>query len=383
MSLVPEVLNFYAGPTALPGQVVERIRRDLGNFAGTGMGVMEISHRAPEIEDLLADTAARLRRLLGLREDFDVLLVQGGGSLQFTMIPMNFSAVSDPVDYVDTGYWAKKAIAEARQLDRDVAVVASAEDKQYTYVPAAGSIESRAGARYLHLVTNNTVEGTQFRELPRTASPLIADMSSDLMTEPFDAGACDLVYAHAQKNIGIAGVTIVLVRKELLSGIEQHLPAILDYRTHAKHRSNYHTPPVFAIYVTWLMLGWLAEEIGGLGPMGEINRRKAARLYDYLDETPFYRALADPASRSAMNVTFTLDSPELLAQFLAAAGNAAIRGLAGHRSVGGCRASLFNGVTQEAVGKLIDFMHGFEREHRGPHGPNQAPAPQPKEYVNA
>jgi phosphoserine aminotransferase len=383
MSLAPEVLNFYAGPTALPGPVVERIRRDLSSFRGTGMGVMEISHRAPQIEDLLADTAARARFLLGLGGDFEVLLVQGGGSLQFSMIPMNFSAAGDLVDYVDTGYWAKKAIAEARQMGRDVAVVASAADRDYSYVPAAGSIESRAGARYLHLVTNNTVEGTQFRELPQADSPLIADMSSDLMTGPFDAGPFDLVYAHAQKNIGIAGVTIVIIRKELLSGIEQQVPAILDYRTHARHGSNYHTPPVFAIYVTWLMLGWLAEEIGGLAAIGEINRRKAAALYDYLDETPFYRALADPASRSAMNVTFTLDPPELLAPFLAAADNAAIMGLAGHRSVGGCRASLFNGVSQDAVGKLIDFMHGFERERRGPRNLNQAPTPQQKEHVSA
>jgi phosphoserine aminotransferase len=366
MTLAPGVLNFYAGPTALPGPVVERIRREFGNFQGTGMGVMEISHRAPEIEGLIADTGARVRRLLGVSDDFEVLLVQGGGSLQFSMIPLNFSAETDPVDYVDTGYWAQKSIGEARQMNRDVGIIASSADRGYRYVPPAAEIATRAGARYLHLVTNNTVEGTQFHELPQTGVPLIADMSSDLMSEPFDPRRYDMVYAHAQKNIGIAGVTLVVVRRRLLDGISGRIPTILDYRTHSRHQSNYHTPPTFAIYVTWLMLGWLEAEIGGLAAMGAINHRKAAALYDYLDETPFYRGLADRASRSAMNVTFTLPDQELLAQFLAAAKAAGIAGLAGHRSVGGCRASLFNGVTQDAVGRLIDFMHAFERANRMP-----------------
>ncbi len=365
------VLNFFAGPTALPWPVIARMRGDIVDFQGTGMGVMEISHRAPEIEFLLADTAARVRRVLGLPADWEVLLLQGGGSLQFSMIPMNFSAPGDPVDYVDTGYWACKSIAEPQRMGRDVAVVASSADTSYRHVPPVSSIRPRRRARYLHLVTNNTVEGTQFRELPRTGVPLIADMSSDLMTDVFDASASDMVYAHAQKNIGIAGVTLVVIRRSMLEGIAarpSELPAILDYRTHAQHGSNYHTPPTFAIYVTWLMLDWIEGEIGGLAALGTLNRRKAATLYDFLDGTPFYRCLAERGSRSITNVTFALPSAQLHGQFLEEAGKAGFTGLAGHRSTGGCRASLFNGVTQEAVGRLVDFMDAFARQHRSQGG---------------
>jgi phosphoserine aminotransferase len=365
------VLNFYAGPTALPWPVIERMRQDIVDFHGTRMGVMEISHRAPEIVGLLADTAARVRRILSLPREFEVLFLQGGGSLQFSMIPMNFSAPGEPVDYVDTGYWAGKAIAEAERMGRDVAVAASSADSSYRCVPPVPAITPRPAARYLHLVTNNTVEGTQFRELPRTGGPLIADASSDLMTDVFDVSACDMIYAHAQKNIGIAGVTLVIIRQSMLDRIAagpRDLPAILDYRTHALNQSNYHTPPTFAIYVTWLMLGWIAEEIGGLGVLGAINRRKAATLYDFLDNTPFYRCLADRGSRSVTNVTFTLPSADLHRKFLEEADKAGFAGLAGHRSVGGCRASLSNGVTQEMVDRLVDFMDTFERRNRRQRG---------------
>jgi phosphoserine aminotransferase len=356
--------NFYAGPAALPRPVVERIQRELTDFQGTGMSVMEISHRAPEIESLLADTIERTRRVLGLRDQFEVILLQGGGSLQFTMIPMNLSAPGDAVDYVDTGYWSQKSIREPGIIGRDVAVVASSADRDYTYVPAVSSIRARRDARYLHFVTNNTVEGTQFHQPPRVAVPLVADMSSDLMSDSFPPDAYDLAYAHAQKNIGIAGVTLVIIRKSMLDNIPDGIPTILDYRTHSSHHSNYHTPPIFAIYVTWLMLGWLESEIGGLASMGAVNRQKAETLYHYLDSTPFYRCPVEPASRSLMNVVFTLRSPELLGEFLADAQRAGILGLGGHRSVGGCRASLFNGVTVEAVRRLVDFMHVFERNHQ-------------------
>jgi phosphoserine aminotransferase len=361
------VLNFYAGPTALPAPVVERMREDILDFHGTRLGVMEISHRAPEIEGLITDTADRVRCLLGLSADFEVLFLQGGGSLQFAMIPMNFSAPGDRVDYVDTGYWARKSIAEPQQAGRDVAIVASSADRAYRYVPPAASIAARPGAKYLHLITNNTVEGTQFSALPQVGIPVIADMSSDLMTDVFDPSACDMAYAHAQKNIGIAGVTVVIVRKSLLDGINAdpcELPAILDYRTHAAHGSNYHTPPTFSLYVTWLMLGWIEEEFGGLAALGAVNRRKATTLYDFLDTCPFYRPLAERGSRSVTNVTFTLPSEQLHCQFLDAADKAGFVGLAGHRSLGGCRASLFNGVTQDAVGQLVDFMDDFARRNR-------------------
>jgi phosphoserine aminotransferase len=334
------------------------------DFQGTGMSVLEISHRAGQIEVLLADTIGRTRRVLGLGDEFEVLLLQGGGSLQFSMIPMNFSVPGDPVDYVDTGYWAKKAIREPQIMGRDVAVIASSADKGYSYVPPPAALLPRPEAKYLHLVTNNTVEGTQFHQLPRVGVPLIADMSSDLMSDAIDPTACDFMYAHAQKNIGIAGLTVVIVRKSLLASIPDDVPAILDYRTHASHRSNYHTPPTFAIYVTWLMLGWVADEIGGLARMGALNRRKAETLYAYLDSTQFYHCPVEPRSRSRLNVVFTLPSAALLGQFLAEAADAGLVGLAGHRSVGGCRASLFNGVTLEAVARLVDFMCHFERRNR-------------------
>jgi len=361
------VLNFYAGPTALPAPVVERMRADILDFRGTRLGVMEISHRAPEIESVIADTAARVRCLLGLPADFEVLFLQGGGSLQFAMIPMNFSAPGDQVDYVDTGYWARKSIAEPERAGRDVAIVASSADRAYRYVPPAASIEARPGAKYLHLVTNNTVEGTQFRALPPAGIPVIADMSSDLMTDVFDPSACDMAYAHAQKNIGIAGVTLVIVRKSLLDGIAarpRELPAILDYRTHAAHGSNYHTPPTFSLYVTWLMLGWIKDEFGSLAALGAVNRRKAATLYDFIDASSFYRPLAERGSRSVTNVTFTLPSERLHGRFLEAADKAGFVGLAGHRSLGGCRASLFNGVTQDAVDQLVGFMDDFARRNQ-------------------
>jgi phosphoserine aminotransferase len=361
------VLNFYAGPTTLPWPVIERMREDIVDFHGTRMGVMEISHRAPEIEGLLADTAARVRRLLGLTAEFEVVFLQGGGSLQFSMIPMNFAAPGEPVDYVDTGYWARRSITEAERTGRDVAVTASTADGGYRRVPPAASIRPRPAAKYLHLVTNNTVEGTQLRELPRTGVPLIADMSSDLMTDMFDASACDMAYAHAQKNMGIAGVTVVIVRRSMLDSIAAKpcdLPAILDYRTHARHHSNYHTPPTFAVYVTWLMLGWIEEEFGGLAALGARNRRKAAALYDFLDDSSFYRCLADRDSRSVTNVTFCLPSEELHRTFLDEADKAGLIGLAGHRSTGGCRASLFNAVTEDMAGRLVDFMAAFEQRNR-------------------
>ncbi len=358
------VLNFYAGPTALPQPVMERIQSELMNFQGTGMSVMEISHRAREIEFLLADTIERTRRVLGLTDEFEVLLLQGGGSLQFSMIPMNLSAPDDPVDYLDTGYWAQKAIREAQATGRDVAIIASSADKGYSYVPPTASIQPRPDAKYLHLVTNNTVEGTQFHQMPQVAVPLVADMSSDLMSDSFESESYDFAYAHTQKNIGIAGLTLVIIRRSMLTGIPDNVPTILDYRTHSQYHSNYHTPPSFAIYVTWLMLGWLEDEIGGLAKMGEINHRKAETLYDYLDSTPFYCCPVQPSSRSRMNVVFTLPSPQLLGQFLAAAEDSGMVGLGGHRSVGGCRASLFNGVTLESVNRLVDFMHGFERQHQ-------------------
>jgi phosphoserine aminotransferase len=357
------VFNFYAGPTSLPLPVLARMQRELLNFQGTGMSIMEISHRAREIEDMLADTRERTRRLLCLDDDFEVLLLQGGGSLEFCMIPINFSAAGDAVDYVHTGYWADKAIREAEKLRRDVAVVASSADKHFRYIPADDMIAFRAHARYLHIVTNNTVEGTQWHHPPQVAIPLIADMSSDLMSAPFDPTPFAMIYAHAQKNIGIAGVTVVAIRKSLLETIQSGLPAFFDYRTHIQHHSNYHTPPSFAIYVMWLVLQWIEEEIGGLAVLGRINQEKARLMYAYIDASPFYHCPVEFSSRSTMNIVFTLSDSSLTQQFVGEAREAGLVGLGGHRSIGGCRVSLFNGVSLEAVHALIAFMSRFERQH--------------------
>jgi phosphoserine aminotransferase len=356
--------NFYGGPTSLPNSVLERIQTELFNFQQTGMSVMEINHRTPEIEFLIGDTVARIKRLLGLDEQFEVILLQGGGALQFAMMPMNFSAEGDKVDYVDTGYWSFKAIAEAQRLRRDVGIVASSADKNYRYVPRAHEVMTRPGAKYLHLCTNETVSGTQWHQLPQPPIPLLVDMSSDFMTRPMNPQACDLIYAHAQKNVGIAGVTVVVLKKKLLERITAELPHILDYRVHVEHHSNYHTPPTFAIYVTWLMMCWLEEEIGGLAEMAKINQLKAELLYNFLDESTFYQNQVESASRSWLNVVFNLPTPALEAEFIQTAAAAGFKGLAGHRVQGGCRASLFNSVTVEAVHNLLQFMHQFSQEHQ-------------------
>lgn len=352
--------NFYPGPCALPPPVLARIRDELPDYQGTGMSILEISHRARPVTDLIEETLERLRRALTLPDDFEIMLLQGGGTLQFAMAPLNFARPGERIDYVDSGIWAAKAIAEAQRFDRDVAVVASTAP-DYRTVPT--EIRTRPGARYLHLCSNNTIVGTQFHTLPTAPVPVVADLSSDILGIERDHATLGCFYAHAQKSFGAAGVTIVAMRRDMLDHVPDGLPSMLDYRVHRQHRSNYNTPPVFAIYVVGLVLDWLENEIGGVAAMAQINRAKAACLYNVFDTSNFYSCPVEPASRSWMNVVFRLPTPELESRFVAEADGAGLIGLAGHRSRGGCRASLYNAVTLADTEALAEFLCDFEQRN--------------------
>lgn len=355
------VYNFNPGPAALPLVVLEEIQRDFLNYAGSGMSVTEISHRSRWFDDIINDAVARTKRLLNLTDDHHVLFIQGGASTQFCMVPMNFIAEGQSADYVNTGSWSTKAIQEAKILNKSVRVIASSEDKSFSYIPEP--VHPDADAAYLHFTSNNTIKGTQWRRFPECKGiPLVADMSSDFMSRPFDAAPFGLIYAGAQKNIGPAGVCLVIVRKDMLKRVPEHLPSMLKYTTFAAKNSMYNTPPCFAVYAVQLVLKWLEETIGGLEKMDALNRKKAACLYEILDTSRFYRGTAESGSRSLMNVTFRLPDESLEKTFIEKAQKNGLEGLKGHRSVGGCRASLYNAVTLDAVETLADFMRTFEKQ---------------------
>jgi len=354
--------NFNPGPAAMPLVVLEEIQENFLDFSGSGMSITEISHRSKQFEAVINDAVARTRRLLNLDDNFHVLFLQGGASMQFAMIPMNFLAPGKSADYVDTGTWSTKAIQEAEIQGRSVKVVASSADRNYSYIPR--SIPFNQDAVYAHITSNNTIKGTQWADFPDTNGvPLVCDMSSDFMSRPVDAGRFGMIYAGAQKNVGPAGVCLVILRKDLLDLIPDNLPTMLRYSTYAAKNSLYNTPPCFAVYTVDLVLKWLEETIGGLDKMAALNRQKASLLYDFLDAGGFYRATAEPSSRSLMNVTFRLPTEELENKFVQQALASGLGGLKGHRSVGGCRASLYNAVTVEAVEALVAFMKVFEKEN--------------------
>lgn len=353
--------NFNAGPATLPLLVLEQAKHEMLDFHGSGMSILEISHRSKDFEEVLDDAISRARRLLGLDESYHVLFLQGGASLQFSMVPMNLALDGKPADYVDTGAWSTRAIKEARLLGKNVRVVASSEDKEYTYIPER--VPADPDSAYLHITSNNTIRGTQWRTFPDAAGvPLISDMSSDIFSRRFDPRPFGLIYAGAQKNLGPAGVTLVIARDDVLARVPKELPTVLRYTTYSENKSLYNTPPCFAIYLSGLVLKWLEETVGGLEQMEKINERKAEILYGRLDSGGFYRGTARKDARSRMNVTFRLPDPELEKEFLAQAREAGLGGLKGHRSVGGCRASLYNAVTLESVMALVDFMKEFEKK---------------------
>lgn len=351
--------NFSAGPATLPESVLLEIKEELPVYGDLGASVLEISHRSAAYAQIAQDARERIRRLLGVGEEWHVLFLQGGASMQFHQIPLNFRRAGGSADYVATGRWAANALKEAQRTGKARAA-ASSEDRNYSYLPDVGAWDIDSEADYLHITSNNTVAGTQFPETPQIALPLVCDASSDFLSRPIDMARHALVYAGAQKNIGPAGAAAVLIRDDFLQRRNDSLPAMLDYGIHAA--KLYNTPPVFAVYVMEKVLAWL-EAQGGLAAMEKINERKAGALYARIDRTDFYRGAARKEVRSRMNVTFRLPSKDLEARFLAEANAQGLLALKGHRSVGGVRASLYNACPEASVKTLVAFMDDFERKH--------------------
>ncbi len=355
--------NFNAGPGALPLPVLERIREELLDWRGSGMSVMEMSHRSPEFESINAGAEQKLRNLLGIPDDYAVIFVQGGGSMQFTMAPMNLCVPGKPVDVLHTGTWTAKAIGELKKgiLHH---IAASTESEKFARLPRRDEIKFSPDASYVHICTNNTIEGTQWATLPETGNvPLVADMSSDIASRPVDVKKYGVIFAGAQKNLGPSGVTVVIIRKDLAERADKNLPTLLQYRTHIKEKSLYHTPPTFAVYIVGLVLEWIESE-GGIPGIEKRNDAKARLLYDTIESSGgFYSCPVEKASRSKMNAVFRVaggdDSIEK--KFAAEAAAAGLVGTPGHRSVGGMRVSLYNAVTLEAVEALTSFMREFHR----------------------
>jgi phosphoserine aminotransferase len=353
--------NFNAGPAALPLPVLEEIQAELLDFKGSGMSILEVSHRSKWFDDVINEAVERTKSLLNLGEEFHVLFIQGGASLQFCMIPMNLSLEGKPLDFIDTGTWSTKAIKEARIQGKDVRVIASSEDKGFSYIPKDFKVDEDAA--YLHFTSNNTIKGTQWAEFPESGNvPLCCDMSSDFMSRPFDAKPFGLIYAGAQKNIGPAGTAMVIIRNDMLERVPDDIPTMLKYTTFSEKNSMFNTPACLVVYTTNLVLKWLQETIGGLEEMEKVNKEKAALIYDFIDQSDFYQGTAAKDSRSLMNVTFRLPNEDLEKGFVAQAMEEGLGGLKGHRSVGGCRASIYNATDIWAVKDLVAFMAEFEKK---------------------
>jgi phosphoserine aminotransferase len=355
------VHNFSAGPAALPASVLERASAEMLDYAGTGMSVMEMSHRSKAFVDIAERAEADLIELLGVPDDYKVLFLQGGATTQFAMVPMNLLDGAVRADYVNTGSWSKKAIKEAGKYC-DVNVAASSEDTSFDRVPAFSDWALSSDAAYLHLCSNETIGGVQFNDLPEGLScPIVADMSSDILSRPIDVSRYGLIYAGAQKNIGPAGLTVVIIRKDLIGKAGSSVPSMLDYAVHAEADSMSNTPPTYAWYLAGLVFDWLKGQ-GGLAGIAEINARKAGKLYGAIDASNFYSSPVAVEDRSRMNVPFTLPDPEMDGDFLAQAETRGLTNLKGHRSVGGMRASIYNAVPEAAVDALVAFMAEFENE---------------------
>jgi phosphoserine aminotransferase len=358
-----QIYNFNAGPAVIPQAVLERAQSELLDYQGRGMSIMEMSHRSKEYQAVNASAEERFKRLLDLGDDYRVLFMQGGASTQFALLPLNFLTPGAVADYIVTGSWGEKALAEARRVG-EVNLAATLKAEGFPRTPAMSEINLSASPAYLHITTNETIQGVQWQALPDFGNvPLVADMSSDILSQPFPADRYSMVYAGAQKNLGPAGVTVVLLRTEWLERARDDRPQILSYATFVKNDSLYNTPPVFAVYMLDLVLEWILDQ-GGLPAVAERNKRKAGMLYDAIDRSSgFYRGHAQPASRSSMNVTFRLPEEALEKQFVAEARAAGMVGLAGHRSVGGVRASIYNALGVEACSNLAGFMDEFARAH--------------------
>ncbi len=354
------VYNFSAGPSVIAESVLKKAQAELVNYGDAGMSVMEMSHRSPVYQAIIDETEALLREVLAIPEDYAVLFLQGGASSQFAMIPLNLANGSGKIDLVLTGQWATKACQEASKYCQ-VNVVGSSKDKTFSYIPNLDKNTFDPGADYFYICSNNTIYGTRFAELPECGNvPLVADMSSCILSEKIDVTKYGLIFAGAQKNMGPAGLTVVIVRKDLIGKARDITPTMFNYEIHAKNGSMYNTPPTFAIYMCKLVLEWLKNEIGGIEAMEEINHRKAAIMYDFLDASKVFKPTVSGKDRSYMNIPFVTGSEELDKAFVKAAAAAGFVNLKGHRSVGGMRASIYNAMPVEGVEKLVAFMKDYE-----------------------
>lgn len=355
--------NFNAGPSAMPIEVLEEIQSSFLNYKDCGMSVTEISHRSQLFDDIINDAQDRIKRLLNLGDKYKVLFIQGGASMQFALLPMNFLNDSNTADYVDTGTWSTKAIQEAEIQGKNIRVAASSEDRKFSYIPK--NIEFNADAVFTHITSNNTIKGTQWHTTPDTGSvPIIADMSSDILSRPMpDIDKYGLMYAGAQKNIGAAGVAVVIIRDDMLDKVQTTIPTMMQYTTYAEKNSMFNTPSCFAIYYIQLVMKWLEEKIGGLEAIDKLNRQKAALIYDIIDQNDFYQGTAEKEDRSLMNITFRLQDTDSEKRFIEEALSNELGGLKGHKSVGGCRASIYNAITLESVKTLASFMTDFQKRN--------------------
>jgi phosphoserine aminotransferase len=356
------VFNFSSGPAVMPVSVLEQIQRDLVALPGVGMSILEVSHRSAVFEGVIAKAEADLRELAAIPADYKVLFLQGGASLQFSVVPLNLLTAGATADYIITGTWTDKAAKEAKKVG-NVNIAATSAADNFSRIPVASELKLTPDAAYVHITSNNTIEGTQWHQLPEVGRvPLVSDASSDVLSRPIDVAKYGLIYAGAQKNLGPAGATIVIIREDLLQRAPKTLHTMLNYSVHAENRSLYNTPPVFAIYGVGLVLQWLRTE-GGLQAIGKANERKAAKLYAEIDRSGFYRPTARKEDRSLMNVTFRLPNEGLEKQFVKESTAVGLDGLKGHRSVGGMRASIYNAFPEEGIDTLVEFMREFERKN--------------------
>ncbi len=355
------VYNFNAGPAVLPLEVLQQAATELVEFKGTGMSIMEHSHRGKDYEAVHVEAIDSIKKLLGLGDNYAVLFLQGGASQQFAMVPMNLLGEGQVADYVNSGAWGSKAIKEAKIIGK-VNVLADTSKDIPTRMPDMNSLKYTPGAAYVHVTSNETIAGSQLKAFPKTASPLVADMSSDMLSRRFDPNQFGLIYAGAQKNLGPSGVTLVIIRKDLAEKVSEKIPTIFRYKTHLAENSLYNTPPCYSIYILNLVMKWLLKQ-GGLEGMEKINREKAAKIYAAIDGSSFYKGTAVKEFRSDMNITFRLPSEALEETFVKEASAQKMKGLKGHRSVGGIRASIYNAFPMEGIDALVAFMKDFEKKN--------------------
>jgi len=359
---VGRVYNFSAGPAQLPVSVLERAQEELLSYQEKGMSVMEMSHRSSDFKKIIERTEELIRELMEIPETYRVLFIQGGASLQFSMVPLNLLKDGGHAYYVNTGSWSKKALSEAKKIG-EAKILASSDDQNFTYIPELDLQQINEQTDYVHITTNNTIEGTRFTKFPNTGHvPLVADASSNILSEQWDVSKFGLIYAGAQKNLGISGLTIVIIREDLIGHAKADIPTMLNYETYTKNNSLYNTPPTFAIYITMLLMEWLKEQ-GGVAAIEERNKEKANLLYKAIEDSKLFYSNVKREDRSLMNIPFMTDSDELNKLFVKEAEQEGLHQLKGHRSVGGMRASIYNAMPIEGVKALVDFMNEFERKH--------------------